>query len=150
MMKPRRGLVLLAILFVIALGGIFYFYSLPNQEPEKIFPATVSRECAPWDGSAFTLAVQYNVDTIVYISIWQPPEIQLPSAFELPDAERQVGETYIFSESGMRIELSGKVWFQHVEEGAPIEGRFRLTSERGEAYEGGFTAEWESPTVYCG
>ena len=150
MMRSRRWLVLLVILFVIALGGIFYFDSFPNQEPEKIFPATVSRDCAPWDGTAFTIAIQYNPDTRVYISIWKSPDIPFPSAFEIPDVERQVGEAYIHSESGMRVELSGKVWFQRVEEGTRIRGRFRLTSERGEAYEGGFAAEWESLTVYCG
>lgn len=150
MMKPHRRLVLLIILFVIALGGIFYFYSLPNQESEKIFPATVSRDCAPWDGSAFTVTVQLDMETIVFISIWRSPDIPSPSTFELLDKNQQIGEAYLLPTSGMRIELSGKVWFQHVEEGTPIEGRFRLTSERGEAYEGGFTAEWESPTVYCG
>lgn len=149
-MKSRRWLVLLVILFVIALGGIFYFYSLPNQEPEKLFPATVSRDCAPWDGAAFTIAVQYDPDTLVYISIWKSPNILVSSTFELPDVERQVGETYILPESGMRVELSGKVWLQRAEEGMPIEGRFRLTSERGDAYEGGFAAEWKSQTVYCG
>lgn len=150
MMKSRRWFVLLALLFVIALGGIFYFYSFPDQEPEQIVPATVSRDCAPWDGTAFTIAVQYDAKTIVYISIWRSPEIPFPSAFEVPDEERQVGEAYILPYSGMRVELGGKVWFQRVEEGMPIEGRFRLTSERGEAYEGGFAAEWKSQTVYCG
>lgn len=149
-MKPRRWLVLLVTLFVIVLGGIFYFYSLPNQEPEKIFPATVSRDCAPWDGSAFTVAIQYDAETIVFISIWKSPDIPSSSTFELPDENQQIGEAYLLPTSGMRIELNGKVWFQRVEEGMPIEGRFRLTSERGEAYEGGFTAEWESQMVYCG
>lgn len=149
-MKQRSAFILLVILFVIALGGIFYFYSLPNQEPEKLFPATVSRDCAPWDGAAFTIAVQYDPDTLVYISIWKSLNILVPSTFELPDEETQSGEAYILPASGMRVELSGKVWLQRAEEGMPVEGRFRLTSERGEAYEGGFVAEWESQTVYCG
>lgn len=149
-MKRRSGLVLLVILFIIALGGIFYFYSLPTHKSEQASPATARRDCAPWDGAAFTVTVQYDADTIIYISIWKSPDIPFPSAFELPDTERQVGDAYILPEFGTRISLSGKVWFQLVGMGIPVEGRFRLTSERGAAYEGGFVAKWESQTVYCG
>lgn len=60
----------------------------------------------------------------------------------------QIGNAYILPELGPYTPLSGEVWFQRVEEGMPIEGRFSFTSERGEAYEGGFIAEWESQIAH--
>lgn len=149
-MNPRVSLFLLLLLLVIALGGIFYFYSLPRSEPVHSFPATVNRDCAPWDGAAFTLTIEFDSITTLYISIWRSPDILFPSTFELPDDEAQIGNAYILPELDPYTPLSGEVWFQRVEEGMPIEGRFSLTSERGEMFEGRFVAEWESQVIYCG
>jgi hypothetical protein len=150
MIKSRTVLYFLVALTIIALSGIFLFYSLPKQRPVQLFPATVNRDCAPWDGAAFTILVQYDSVTTITISIWKSPDIMFPSTFALSDDEGQIGNAYILSEPGSFVQLDGEVSFQRVEQGMPLEGRFNLTSERGEQFDGRFIAEWGSQVVYCG
>lgn len=149
-MKTQTSLVLLSILVLAAVGGFFYYQSLSDQEPAQVFPATVNRDCAPWDGGAFTISIQYNPVTTIMISIWKPPNIQFPSRFILPDDEGQVGNAYILPELGPYMQLNGEVSFQRVEVGMPLEGRFSFTSERGGKFEGQFIAEWGEQVVMCG
>ncbi|HUG33823.1 MAG TPA: hypothetical protein VMJ90_03565 [Anaerolineales bacterium] len=149
-MKSRTLLRLLIVLAFIALGGIWYFSTLRQEQSFKTFPATVNRDCAPWDGAAFTLTIQYDPTTVVYISKWRSPDIKFPTTFSFPDETRQVGIAYILPELDPLDELTGIVWFERVQEGTPLEGRFKLTSVRGETYEGKFTAEWGNQIVYCG
>jgi len=148
MVKTRTKLYLLAVLFVIALGGVFFFYSLKPET--QVFPATVNRDCAPWDGSAFTVTVQYDAMTEIYISIWRVPDIKFPSMYVLPDDEGQVGYGYILPELGPYTVLNGEVFLQSVSGDKPVEGRFNLKSERGERFEGRFIAEWEEKVILCG
>ena len=139
------------VLFFIALSGAFYFYSLTLEKPKlQVFPATVSRSCAPWDGSAFTVTVQYDVATDIYIDIWKAPDIRFPSAFMLPDDEGQIGYAYILPDLDPFVQLSGNVFLQSVSVDKPVEGRFRLKSEWGKHFEGHFVAEWEDKIVACG
>lgn len=152
-MKPRTSLLLLSILILIALGGIYYvFTSLSNQEPAQVFPATVNRDCAPWDGAAFTVAVRHGSGNVIYITIWQAPDIKFPTTFPMPDdAEaEQDGHAYILPELGPFTPLHGEVSFQGLSVGEPVGGRFRLTSAGGEVFEGRFIAEWGDQVVYCG
>lgn len=149
-MKSRAPLFVLFVLVLLALGGIFFFYSQPDQEPAQVFPATVNRDCAPWDGGAFTIAIQYDAVTTITVSIWKSPDIKLPSTFELPDDEGQVGNASLLTETGPYVQLSGEVFFQSVSMEKPLEGRFSFKSERGEVYEGQFIAEWGNLVVYCG
>lgn len=150
-MKSRRKIILLLTLSIaIVFGAVWYFYDSQTQAPTHIFPATASRDCAPWDGAAFTVTFRYDAETIIDISIWQSPTITTPSSFRFTDDEEQIGNALIASGGGVFVPLRGEVWFERVEEGTPIEGRFRLTSERSELYEGRFVAEWESQIVYCG
>ena len=46
--------------------------------------------------------------------------------------------------------LAGKVWFQRVDQGNPVEGRFRFRSETGMQFEGRFAAELGNKIIYCG
>ncbi|MBV6451486.1 MAG: hypothetical protein MHPDNHAH_02228 [Anaerolineales bacterium] len=150
-MKSRRKILLLLTLSVVIIfSAVWYIYDSQNQAMTNIFPAKASRDCAPWDGAAFTVTIQYDAETIIDISVWQSPTITMPSSFRFTDGEEQVANALIASGGGVFVPLRGTVWFERVEEGTPIEGRFRLTSERGELYEGGFVAEWESQMVYCG
>ena len=133
MMKSR-------MLFFIALGllifGIgWYTFSAQNQEPTQIFPATVNRDCAPWDGSAFTVFIPLNDGTIIDISIWQSPDIKIPTTFTFPDDTGQVGTAYILPELDPLQQLRGTIFFWRVEEGRPIEGRFELVTEAGQHFE---------------
>jgi hypothetical protein len=138
------------LLLVLAITGVWYFSSLPGPGSEGNFQATVNRDCAPWDGAAFTVQVQFDSATVIYISIWQSPDILLPSTFKFQDETGRVGNAYILPELGPYTLLNGEVHLQRVQEGMPLEGRFRLTSAGGGKYEGRFTAEWLDQIVYCG
>lgn len=138
------------LVILIALGGIFLFYSLPKQEPVQLFPATVNRDCAPWDGAAFTVSIRYDPTTTITISIWQSPDINFPTTFSFPDETGQIGYAYVLPQLDPLEELSGEVFFLRVDEGMLIEGRFNFTSERGGQFEGRFIAEWGNEVIYCG
>jgi hypothetical protein len=148
-MKPRAQF-LIAIGLLILLFGITWFtFSRRNQEPVQIFPATINRDCAPWDGAAFTLSIP-NEDEIIHVSIWQSPDIELPVTFSFPDETGQVGFAYILPELDPLQQLKGEVSFKRLEEGIPVEGEFNFTTESGKEFKGPFTAEWGNEVVYCG
>jgi hypothetical protein len=151
-MRSRSLLYLLIVLLFVALGGIWYRYFASTEGPSKIFPAEVNRDCAPWDGAAFTVAVQYDPVTVIYITIWQTPDIRFRTTFPMPDdvEAEQDGYAYILPEVGPYLPLNGEVSFQRVDVGMPLEGGFNFTSETGGQFEGRFIAEWGDQVVYCG
>jgi hypothetical protein len=150
MMKSQTQFFTAIGLLILILGITWYTFSTRNQELAQFFPATVNRDCAPWDGAAFTVSVSTNDETIINISIWQSPDIKLPVKFSFPDETGQVGNAAYLSPSGEYEQLSGKVSFTRVAEGSPVEGEFSFTSERGERFSGKFEAQWENEIVYCG
>lgn len=115
-----------------------------------MFLATINRDCAPWDGSAFTLSIPTEDGTIIHISIWQSPDIKLPVSFSFPDETGQIGAAYILPELHPLQQFSGEVSFKRVEEGIPVEGVFNLETESGKQFKGRFKAEWGNELVYCG
>jgi hypothetical protein len=149
-MKSRIQYFTIIVVLMTFFGILLFTIYRQSQESAQAFPATINRDCAPWDGAAFTISMQYDSVSVITISIWQSPDIKFPSTFSLPDEAGQVGYAYILSELGPLIPLNGEVSFQRVSEGTPVEGRFSLKSERGEAFDGKFMAEWESQIVYCG
>jgi hypothetical protein len=149
-MKSRTSLYTLIIFVAIALGSIWFVYALTNQGPLHIFPATVNRDCAPWDGAAFILSFRYDPITTITVSIWQSPSLAFPVTFSFPDDSMRTGIVYSLPELDPLEELTGKVTFWHVEQGVPVEGEFDLTSARGERFKGKFIAEWGNEIVYCG
>jgi hypothetical protein len=149
-MKPRPVLILLSLLLVIVLIGIFYSYSAPGAETLQTLPATVNRDCAPWDGAAFTVKVSMPDGRTLDLSIWQSPEITFPTSFTFPDKTGQIGNALLLPPSGTPEQLTGEVWFQSVRQGTPVEGRISLISERGEPFQGTFVAEWDDQIVLCG
>jgi len=144
-----RTLLFIAIGLLI-LGIALFTFSRSNQESTQVFPASIVRDCAPWDGSAFTVSVQMDGGTVIYISIWQVPDIKFPKTFSFPDETGQIGIAYILPEIDPLILLNGTVMFERVQEGMPLEGRFNFTSERGGQFKGQFKAEWRNEIVYCG
>ncbi|MDX1378380.1 MAG: hypothetical protein R3307_05995 [Anaerolineales bacterium] len=145
--------ILLAVGIGLLLLGITYFtYSARDKEPLQTFPATIDNDCAPWDGTAFTISVQYDPATVIYISIWRAPDIRFPSTFPMPDdvEAEQDGYAYILPELGPFVPLNGEVSLERVEAGKPVEGRFSFTSGRGDHFEGQFIAEWGNEMVLCG
>jgi hypothetical protein len=149
-MKSRISLYILLSLVLITLGGIWFFTRAETQAPSQVFPAVVNRDCAPWDGGAFTVSISHPSGTVIYISIWQSPDIPFPATFSFPDETGQVGAAYILPEIDPFQPLSGEVWFQRVEQGAPVEGWFQLRSEADTQLEGRFVAEWGDELAYCG
>jgi hypothetical protein len=148
MMKSRT-------LFFIAVGllilGISLFtFSTRNQEPAQVYPATINRDCAPWDGSAFTVSIPMSDGTVIDISIWKAPDIKLPKTFSFPDNTGQVGNAIFIHPIGLPEMLSGKVTFWRVEQGKQVEGRFELVTEARQRFEGQFRAEWGDQIVMCG
>lgn len=148
MMKSRTLLFIAFGLLILGIG--WYTFSVRNQEPAQIFPATVNRDCAPWDGSAFTVSIHYDPATTLTIFIWESPDINIPTTFTFPDDTGQVGTAYILPELGPYQPLSGTVFFWRVEEQNPVKGRFEFVTETGQRFEGQFEAEWENTIALCG
>jgi hypothetical protein len=149
-MKHRALLYTLIGSFALIIGLLWFYRATNKQENLAVLPATINRDCAPWDGAAFTLSVRYDPATTLNISIWESPDIKFPATFSFPDETGQSGHAYILSELDSLIQLSGKVFFWRVEQGNPVEGEFDLRGENGKRFKGMFRAEWESIGAMCG
>ncbi len=135
---------------LLILGLALFTFSKRNQTPAQVFPATVNRDCAPWDGAAFTLSIPIRDGTSIDISIWQSPDITFPKTFSFPDDTSQVGNVLYRSANGEYETLSGRVWFESVSVEKPIAGRFSLKSESGGQFAGQFSAVWNHQSALCG
>jgi hypothetical protein len=148
MMKPRT--LFFVALGLLILGVALFTFSARNQEPAQVFPATVNRDCAPWDGSAFRVSVPLKDGTVIDIAIWQVPDIKFSKTFSFPDDTGQVGNASLRSASDEYQQLSGTVFFQRVDVESPVAGRFELVTEDGQRFEGHFEAKWEDQMALCG
>lgn len=149
-MKPRTQFIATVGLIILLFGITLVSFSSRDQTPAQIFPATVNQDCAPWDGSAFTVSVPIPDGTTIDISIWRSPEIKFPVNFSFPDATGQVGNALLLLPVGSPDELTGKVFFRRVDMEKPVEGKFDLINESGKQFKGQFVAEWGNRVVYCG
>ena len=149
MLMKSRTLFFVAIGLLI-LGIAFFTFSARNQEPVQVFPATVNRDCAPWDGSAFRVTVPLSDGAVIDIAIWQAPDINFSKTFSFPDDTGQVGNASLRSASGEYEQLSGTVFFQRVDEESQVAGGFKLVTETGQRFEGQFKAEWGNQIIMCG
>jgi len=148
MMKSRTFFIIAISLFILGVA-LFTFFNR-DQESSQAFPASVTRDCAPWDGAAFTVRVPMEAGKVISISIWQEPDIKFPVTFSFPDNTGQIGNAYQRSTPDEYGQLSGKVSFSRVNRENPIEGEFELTNEKGEKFIGKFIAEWDDQVVMCG
>ena len=137
-------------LSVVVILFLWRGLSSDDQGPVQIFPATVKRDCAPWDGAAFTLSIHYDQDSVIDISIWRSPDIHGPIKFSFPDSTHSIGAAMLLQQAGAPEELTGSVHFQGVDEGIPVDGEFSLTMESGRQIEGKFIAIWANEIVACG
>ena len=87
---------------------------------------------------------------MIDISIWKAPNIKLPITFSFPDNTGQVGNASYRLTSDKFAQLSGKVFFQRVDEGSAVEGKFELVAEAGQQFNGQFKAEWGNLVMMCG
>jgi hypothetical protein len=149
-MKSRTQPFMAISLVLLVLGITIFTFPKRDQEKMRFFPATIGRDCAPWDGSAFTVSIRYDSASTIRISIWQSPDIKVPSTFSFPDETGRVGQVYILSDLDPMIPLSGKVFFQRGDRESPVEGEFVLMGENGKRFKGKFNAKWENKVVYCG
>ena len=149
-MKHGISLCILSGLLIIALIGIWFLSRGETQPPTQVFPAIINRDCAPWDGAAFTVSILLNDRVTMAISIYRSPEIKLPTSFSIPDETMREGNALLLPPTGVPEQLTGQVWFQRVNEGMPVEGRYRFRSEAGVQFEGKFVAEWGREIIYCG
>lgn len=149
-MKARMQFLLIVGLMILILGVTWLSYSTRNQQPAQVFSATINRDCAPWDGAAFTVLIPFDATTTITVSIWQSPDINHPVNFSFPDETGQIGFAYTLPEVDPLQQLSGDVFFRRVEETIPVEGEFSLMTASGEQFTGRFQAEWGDQVVYCG
>src|SRR5512145_1801665 len=108
-MKPLTRFILALGFIVLALGLALFTYSRRAQQPVQVFSATVNRDCAPWDGAAFTVSILYDQKSTITISIWQSPDFDLPATYLFPDETGRVGQAYILWEIDPLIPLHGEV-----------------------------------------
>ena len=130
--------------------GIALFFSKRHQETIQVFPATIGRACAPWDGGAFTTSVRYDPTSTIVISIWKSPDIKFSTTFSFFGETGNVGQAYILSGTDPLIPLSGKVFFQRVDPQSPVMGEFDLMYRSGKRFKGQFSATWKNEVVVCG
>jgi hypothetical protein len=149
-MKPRNQFIIIFGLVILILGIAWYTFPKRNQAPVQTFPATIQRDCAPWDGAAFTVNIPVQGVVDLSISIWQAPELTSPNAFSFPDDTGQVGNASLADAAGTSEQLSGNVFFSSVQDGSPVDGRFELSTDTGQRFAGEFHAEWGDQIVMCG
>ncbi len=149
-MKPRTQFFIALGFLLLILGIAWVAFPERNQELEQVFPATINRDCAPWDGSAFTVSIPMSDGASIAVSIYQSPDIKLPITFSFPDEIMSVGNALYLSQVSSSEQLTGKVSFQRVEENSPVEGEFNFMTESGKQFKGRFIAEWNNQIVYCG
>ena len=141
--RPALGLLLLALTACAACSK-----PVP-QNLEQTF-ATVNADCAPWDGSAFTLSIATGAGGSIDISIWQAPDIATRTVFSFPDSTGQAGNAVYRTLSGDVQALRGTVSFDRVQIGSSVQGAFDLTSESGKQFSGRFEAFWGQQRALCG
>jgi hypothetical protein len=149
-MKPQNRFFLVMGVIILVLGIALYAFLQRDQIPSQVFPAKIHRDCAPWDGSAFTVQIPWQNGTVIDISIWQSPEINLSKTFSFPDDTGQVGNAILIDSTDSPTPLSGTVFFSGVDASTPVEGKFDLRDTAGNQYKGLFHAEWQELMVLCG
>ena len=145
-MKPRTQFLITIGMLILILAITWFSFSRRDQKPAQTLQATINRDCAPWDGAAFTLLISYDSITTISISIWQSPDIELPVTFSFPDDTGQIGFAYLHPDNPLR----GEVSLLGLDEAGPVEGGFDLKNESGRRFNGKFKAEWGNEIMYCG
>ncbi len=139
-----------ALVAPVALGISLLLFPANDQESPRIFDATVNRDCAPWDGPAFSILIRYEPGSIIAISIWRSPNLRFPAAFSFPDKTRTVGDVLYLPQFGSPTQLSGRVSFRQAEHGIPVGGEFDLRAPGGRQFLGKFKALWTDALALCG
>lgn len=148
-MISRNAFQIAVVVLLLLIGAALFMYLKWDDTPLPTFPASVERDCAPWDGAAFTVSIPLEDETIK-VSIYQPPDIQRFVRFSFPDETMSEGHALLLLPIALPEPLTGQVSFQRVEQGVPVDGQFDLSTEAGRNFKGAFVAEWGNEIVYCG
>jgi len=147
----KRKSLLYILIGSLAFVFILWKYStIQTQHTDVVYDAIVNRDCAPWDGMAYTITIPDQTGSTIVVSIWKSPGFPFPISYSFPDSSGRVGAAIHQSAFGSYQPLSGKITLQPFEAGSPIEGRFNFTSENGEQMKGNFKAEWGNQIALCG
>jgi hypothetical protein len=149
-MKTRIQYLMAIGLLILVFWFAWYIFPTQDREPVQTFPATVNRDCAPWDGAAFTISIPYDSLSTIQVSIWQSPDIKVPASFSFPDETGRIGNASLITQLGSAEQLAGAVFIRSVEEGIPVEGEFNLVTQAGRQFKGKFMASWGDLVVMCG
>lgn len=148
-MKP--GILLYTLIGSLAVALIVWIYSATQtSRTDTVFVAVVNRDCAPWDGTAYTITIPSQAGSVIVVSIWKSPNLPFPVTYSFPDSSGRVGTAVLQSALDPFQQLNGKLTLQPFEAGSPVRGRFNLFSENGEQFTGNFKAEWGNQTALCG
>jgi len=121
-----------------------------------MFHAEVRRDCAPWDGDAFSVSISTVADVrkieppFIHVSVFQTPNLKRGGRFAFPDGSRRIGAAFIQPSSGSVVQLRGTVSFTSVILGETVEGQFDLLDAGSKRYVGRFRANWMSIRTSCG
>src|SRR5215216_6002234 len=148
-MNSRTSFYVLIFLIIFALISIWFYSRQPDPEPLLVLPATIDHDCAPWDGSAFTVSIPFEEGNL-NISIYQPPDIKHPLSFSLNEGTQEIGHAIFLPTVGSPEPVTGNVSFEHVEDSIAVDGKYQLRTESGKEFLGKFKAEWGEAIVYCG
>ena len=149
-MKSLTQFLIATAFLIFVIGIAWFFFSARIQQPAQILPAVINRDCAPWDGSAFTVSIPISDGTTIVISIWTTPDINFPVTYSFPDKTMNVGNAFVLYQAGSLEQLTGTVSVRRVEDGHPVEGKFDLSAENGKQFNGQFKAEWGNEVILCG
>ncbi|HET7142784.1 MAG TPA: hypothetical protein VFI68_02085 [Anaerolineales bacterium] len=129
---------------------LWIYFRLPTAENDTVFEASVNRDCAPWDGTAYTISIPDQAGSVIVLSIWKSPGVRFPVTYSFPDSSGRVGTAVHQFALGSFQQLSGKITLQPFEIGSPVLGGFNFTSEDGKQFTGVFKAEWGNQSAFCG
>jgi hypothetical protein len=110
----------------------------------------IHHDCAPWDGSAFSVQIPWQFGTVIEISIWESPEIHFPKTFSFPNNTGRIGNVILTHPVGLPESLSGTVSFSIVDQSNSVKGTFDLRGANGNRFFGKFDAEWSGLPALCG
>jgi hypothetical protein len=122
---------------------------------DPVLQGQARRDCAPWDGPAFTLllpapGVGDRRDVPLWISIWQAPAIRTPRPLPLPVGSK-LGAAVLHPPRGQVQLLQGSVRIEKAVPEVPVRGQFDLHSPLGARYRGRFLAPWRGDVeARCG
>ena len=124
------------------------------QEP-RLSPAIAWRDCAPWDGPAFTVAVGREGATSVdparpwlRISIWQEAGTRHGVTYRFPDTTQKLGAVEYGGTAFPSV--NGTVTFPSAVSEEVVAGSFDFMTPDGRHLAGRFRGGWRPVAALCG